>query len=365
MKDQETELEEKQNNTQDKPTPEQTSNKEGHEEPITEQTLLTTQETPVAESLVNEQPRAKGIGTGFWIGTTVIFALALVALILPMSIKSDASSSTVATVNGTSISKDKLYDELAKQGGAQTLDTLITNELIRQEMTKANLTISDADINKEMEKVKKGFNSEDELNAALAQAGMTTETLRQQVVKQLELTKLLSVKVSVTDDEVKQMFEQNKASMDTPEQVRASHILVKTKEEADAIVKQLKEGADFAALAKEKSSDGSKDKGGDLGFFGAGAMVPEFEKAAFALKTGEVSEPVKSQFGYHVIKTTDRKAAHTATFEEKKGDIKDALIAQKVSQLYPSWIEELKSKATITNSLEKKAATPTEGESHS
>ncbi len=88
-------------------------------------------------------------------------------------------------------------------------------------------------------------------------------------------------------------------------EIKASHILVKTKEEAEKIIKELKDGGDFAKIAKEKSECPSKQNGGDLGYFGKGAMVPEFEKAAFALKVGEISKPVQTQFGWHVIKRTE------------------------------------------------------------
>ena len=88
-------------------------------------------------------------------------------------------------------------------------------------------------------------------------------------------------------------------------EIKASHILVKTKEEAEKIIKDLEGGGDFAKIAKEKSECPSKQNGGDLGYFGKGMMVPEFEKAAFALKVGEISKPVQTQFGWHVIKRTE------------------------------------------------------------
>ncbi|WP_327204739.1 peptidylprolyl isomerase [Paenibacillus sp. DMB20] len=148
---------------------------------------------------------------------------------------------------------------------------------------------------------------------------MTMDNLKEQTKMQLEITKLLGDKVKVTDDEIKKTYDQYKDSFATPEQVRASHILVDTKEEAEKIIKQLKDGADFAAIAKEKNEDATKETGGDLDFFPKGKMDPAFEEAAFKLKKGEISsEPVKSSFGYHVIKVTDRKEATNPTFEDKK-----------------------------------------------
>ncbi|MNO27630.1 Foldase protein PrsA 3 precursor [compost metagenome] len=131
---------------------------------------------------------------------------------------------------------------------------------------------------------------------------------------------------------------------------------MQTKEEADAIVKQLAGGADFATLAKEKSADtGSKDKGGDLDFFKKGDMVAEFSDAAFKLKVGETSGAVKTDYGYHIIKVTDRKEAHSYTLAEKKEEITKTLKAQKVSEMSSTWLQELTAGAKITNTLTDKA----------
>lgn len=268
--------------------------------------------------------------------------------------KSGVGNEAVASVNGASISKSQLYDAMAALGGAQTLDTLIQEELVKQEADKKAIVISAQDIDAEVARIKKQFTSEADFQAALQQSGMTLDSLKKQIPMQLRIRKLLEPQAKVTDDEVKQYFEANKASYGQPEQVRASHILVATQAEADDIEKQLKAGADFAALAKAKSLDtGSKDAGGDLGFFGKGTMVPEFEQAAFSLKVGEVSDPVKSQYGYHVIKVTDHKDAVTATFESKQAEIRDQLVQQKISQLASTYLADLKAKAKITNTLQK------------
>ncbi|SDW70044.1 peptidylprolyl isomerase [Paenibacillus sp. CF384] len=264
----------------------------------------------------------------------------------------DAGNQAVGSVNGTSITRNQLYTEMAAVGGAHTLDNLIQDELIKQAANKKGIVISDADVDAEIEKIKKRFPSEAEFESALQQAGMTLDDLKKQTPMQLRIRKLVEPSVKVTDEQVKQFFTQNKAEFDEPEQVKASHILVATKAEADEILKQLKAGADFAKLAKEKSTDvGSGSSGGDLGYFGKGDMVPEFETAAFALKVGELSGPVKSEYGYHIIKLTDHKAAKVATFDEKKAEIREQLISQKVAELSPGLLEELKAKAQITNTL--------------
>lgn len=287
----------------------------------------------------------------------VVSAVLLIALIF-VAVKNPFAKSdeAVATVNGAKITKDALYNAMLDAGGKSTLNGLITFEVINQEAKANNITVTDADLNKEIDSMKESFGSEEAFNQMLTKYNWTLESLRKQMVPQVQLTKLLTPKVSVTDQEIKDYYEQNKESMATPEQVRASHILVKTKAEAEAIVKDLKGGADFAALAKEKSTDpGSKDNGGDLNYFSKGQMVPSFEEAAFKLKVGEISEPVQSDFGYHIIKVTDHKDAVNPTFDQKKDEIKETLTHQKISEMSSSYMDELKAKAKITNTLDKPA----------
>lgn len=295
-------------------------------------------------------PSAKG-GKG-WMIASLVLAAALIIVLIVQPFQKDDSKVAVASVNGTDISKAELYDKLVEAGGEATLQNLITNTLVDQEAKKANITVTDADITAEIEDLKKQFGGEEALNNALQQSSMTLDDLKKQMPMQVKIRKLVEPKVTVTDDEITKYFDENKASFNQEEQVRASHILVKTKEEADAILKQLKDGADFATLAKEKSADtGSKDKGGDLDFFKKGDMVAEFSDAAFKLKVGETSGAVKSEFGYHVIKVTDRKEAHEYTLAEKKEEITKTLKAKKVSEMSSTWLQDLTAGAKITNTL--------------
>ncbi|WP_340023130.1 peptidylprolyl isomerase [Paenibacillus sp. FSL K6-1096] len=305
-------------------------------------------------------PAAAGGGKG-WMVASLVLAAALIVVLVVQPFSKDDSKTAVASVNGTDITKAELYDKLVEAGGKTTLENLITTTLVGQEAKKANITVTDADINQEIEDLTKQFGGEEALNNALQQSSMTIDDLKKQMPLQVEIRKLIEPKVTVTDEEISKYFDENKASFNQEEEVRASHILVKTKEEAEAIVKQLKEGADFAALAKEKSADtGSKDNGGDLNFFKKGDMVPEFSDAAFKLKVGETSGAVKSDYGYHVIKVTDRKEAHEYTLAEKKDEIKKTLTAQKVQQMSSGWLADLTKNAKITNTLTDKpdASTP-------
>jgi len=136
-----------------------------------------------------------------------------------------------------------------------------------------------------------------------------------------------------TEDTLKARYEAEKYTAKGPDEVRASHILVETREEADAIVAELQKGGDFAAIAKEKSKGPSGARGGDLGYFMKDKMVPEFASAAFALKTGEISAPVKTEFGWHVIKTVDRRQGQGPSFAERAPELRQALAQTVVADL--------------------------------
>ncbi|WP_339206483.1 peptidylprolyl isomerase [Paenibacillus sp. FSL K6-3182] len=297
---------------------------------------------------VHQAPKG-GSGKAWLIVSAVLAILLIVVLIKPPF---GSSNETVATVNGVNIGKDRLYDELVKAGGPATLENIITQELIVQEAEANNVKVTDADVDAEIALIKKSFGTDEQFNAALAQYNMTLENLKSDTKINLTIRKVLEPKTDVTAEEIQQFYDTNKAALGTPEQIQASHILVATKEEADAILAELKQGGDFAAIAKAKSIDpGSKDNGGDLGLFGKGKMVPEFEAAAFALKINEISGVVQTENGFHIIKKTAEQAAVVPTFEEKKEEIKNQLVATEANELSEAWMTEIRAKAKITNTL--------------
>ncbi|MFU0505998.1 peptidylprolyl isomerase [Pseudaminobacter sp. NGMCC 1.201702] len=145
------------------------------------------------------------------------------------------------------------------------------------------------------------------------------------------------VSKKITDEDVRARYDKEMADTPPVNEVKARHILVKTKEEAEAVIKELDGGAKFEDVAKEKSSDGSAAQGGDLGYFGPGQMVPEFEKAAFALEVGAYSkEPVQSQFGFHVIKVEDKRAKQPPAFDQVKDQVRSLLLRDKYFELVKS-----------------------------
>ncbi|MBD2872451.1 foldase protein PrsA [Paenibacillus arenilitoris] len=296
----------------------------------------------------NEAPKSGA--NKAWIAVSAVLAVLLVVVLIKPPF--GGTNEAVATVNGVEITKDKLYSKLVEAGGPQTLENVITEELINQEAKANNVTVTDADVDAEIELIKKNFGDDETFNSTLAQYGMTLESLRNDTKINLTIRKILEPKTEVTDEEIQQFYDENKETLGTPEQIQASHILVATKEEAEAILAELKQGGDFAAIAKEKSTDpGSKDNGGDLGFFGKGKMVPEFEEAAFALKVNELSGVVQSEHGFHIIKKTAEKAAVVPTLEEKKEEIRNQLVASEANGLSEAWLTEIRDKAKITNTL--------------
>jgi peptidyl-prolyl cis-trans isomerase C len=244
----------------------------------------------------------------------------------------------------------------------EILDNLVARELLKQEAQKKGIKADDAEVTAQLDAVKNGTTPENFANS-LKQMNMTEPALKEYFASQLAVKKLvdkeLASKTVVTPEEVKAFYDGHPDVFKTPETVRASHILVKVEktataeqkaqalEKIKAVQKRLQNGEDFAKVAKEVSDCPSKEVGGDLNFFQKGQMVPPFEKAAFSMKPGETSDIVETEFGYHIIKVTDKKEPGAMTFDEVKPRIEQHLKNEKMSQELPKYIEALKSKAKI------------------
>jgi len=277
----------------------------------------------------------------------------ILATIMALSISLTAckSGDAVAKVNDEVITKDELYQALVEQNGAQVLDNMITMKVIDQEAKKQKVTVTEEDINKDLDALKSSYGGEAEFNSALQYFGYDIEDLKKDISLNLKIKKLIEPSITITEDEILEYFEENKDSLGEEEQVRARHILVETEDEAKKVKGKLDAGEDFADLAKEYSLDDSKDSGGELGFFSKGNMVKEFEDAAFSLDTNEISEPVKSEFGYHIIQLEERKDAKEATLDEVKDQIKDAILNNKINEAYPAWYQEVLKENKVENYL--------------
>ncbi len=241
----------------------------------------------------------------------------------------------LAEVNGSSITTGDFDRELKNlpeylktmadtpQGRKEMLDTMVIRELILQQASKDGLD--------------KGAEIEDKL-----------QELRKRLVVESFLKKKVEAESKVSDEDMKKFYEQNKDKFKSGEQIKASHILVKTEKEAKEVLAKLKAGGNFEELAKKSSVDSSAAKGGDLGWFGKGSMVPAFEKAALALKDGQISDVVKSDFGFHIIKLTGKRAAGIRPFDEVKEQIKGAIMPTKQQEVFQKIKEDLKKTAKIS-----------------
>ncbi|MBP1989153.1 peptidylprolyl isomerase [Paenibacillus eucommiae] len=298
---------------------------------------------------------SKSVQGRLWVYISVVLAAILIVYIVvyPPGKQAKADSISVATVNGVNISKDKLYDALYEAGGQQTMEKLIANELVRQAAEKEGIAVTDADLEKELDGIRKDYATDEEFQSTLAMYGMTVEGLKKDMVIQAQLRKILEPQVTITDEDITAYYNEKKDTFIIPEQVKTSHILVATKEEAEAVLAGLKNGDDFAAKAKEKSTDAAtKDSGGELELFAKGDKEAAIETAVFGLKVGELSGVVQATDGFHIYKLTDRKDAITPALEEKKEEIRASLTTEKISALSQTWMEEQQSKATIVNLLE-------------
>jgi len=221
------------------------------------------------------------------------------------------SSETIVKTSSGNVTKEEFYNAMKQSAGQGILKQLVIEKVFTKKYK-----VSDKDVDKEFDNVKKQYGNQFE--ALLAQNGMTKDTFKKEIRASLALKK--AVATSLTDKELKANYK--------PE-IRASHILVADEATAKKVKDLLNQGQSFEELAKQYSTDtGSKDKGGDLDYFGPGNMNPEFEAVAYKLKKGEVSDPVKTQYGYHIIKVTDIK--ELKPFEQEKENIKDQLVKQKM-----------------------------------
>lgn len=243
------------------------------------------------------------------------------------------------------------------------LDQIVSFTLLKQESRARSVTVADAEVDAQLAQMRQQFPDEQAFAKALAGQDMTIEKLKDDTRTGMQVSKMLEAelapKISVQEKDVADFYAQNPDKFKQEESVRASHILIRADAKADAattlrarqraddVLKKARAGADFAALAKEHSADGSAAQGGDLGYFSRGQMVPPFEKAAFALKPGEISDVVQSDFGYHIIKLADRRPARTIPLSEAGGRINQYLLEQRRQQLTDEFVAGLKSKGKV------------------
>jgi len=292
----------------------------------------------------------KGVGNFLKPQRIILLVLVLVIVGAAAVIIFLQHNPAVAVVNGEKITRDQLYTALYMQGGRDVLDNLIVERLVLQEGKKLGITVSDEEIDAEIDKIVEEYflGDKEQFSSYLEQQGYSVELFRENTRVSLIAEKIVSADLEISDEEAREYFDENPGAFDIPEEVKARHILVETEKEALEMLSRLDKGEDFAELAKKHSQDsGSKEQGGDLGFFPRGEMVKEFEDAAFALAVGERSEPVKTIHGYHVIETLEHKEGRKVTYEEVAEEVKEALKDEKIPLLIQELIMRLKEEAVI------------------
>jgi len=299
----------------------------------------------------------------------------------------------VATVNGTNLTESQVQKridarykpilaKLAQQSpqlaaqqerilGQKLANDMINEMLLDEQVRQAGIQVTDAEFQAEMVKQLAAQNppmTVEQLQNALTAQGFDFQTWKDYNLRSMKYDKLVQEKVigaiNVTDAEVKKYYDENGKEFLLPERVRASHILISTrpldpntdpnqlkvqaKQKAEELLKKAKGGADFAALAKENSEDpGSKAQGGDLGLFPRGQMVKPFEDAAFGLQIGEISNLIETQFGYHIIKVTEKKQAGIPELSEVQTNLTEFLKNQKVDAELQKVVEGLRAASKI------------------
>ena len=285
----------------------------------------------------------------------------------------------VARVNGVDISRTEFERALqnmeARAGGPvpaeqrdriyrQLLDQLIGYTLLTQETQSRKVDVPDADVEARISQIKGQFPSEAVFEQMLKERNVSLEQMRADARKDMAIAKMLDEevdpKVAVKAEQVTDFYEKNPDQFKEPERVRASHILIAFPQDADAaakaearkkaeqVLKEVKAGGDFAALAKEHSQDpGSAVNGGDLGFFQQGQMVGPFNDAAFSLPPGTTSDLVETNFGYHIIRVAEKQSGRTVPLDEVRPQVEEYLRGVNRDEQTEAFVNALRSKGKV------------------
>lgn len=262
---------------------------------------------------------------------------AAVASVFALSACSNGDSEVIVKTKDGDITKEEFYNEMKARVGKEVI-----RDLVHEKVLSKKYKVTDKEIDKEIENLKDMYGVQYDL--VVQQNG--EKAIRDMVKLDLLRQKAAMEDIKVTDKELKDYYENYKPK------IRASHILVKDEKTAKEIKAKLDKGEDFAKLAKQYSQDpGSASNGGDLGWFGQGKMVKEFEDAAYKLKVGEISDPVKTEYGYHIIKVTDKEEKkpfnemkEEIEFEVKRSKLDPAKMQAKVEKLVKDAKADIKDK---------------------
>ncbi len=264
----------------------------------------------------------------------------------------------------------EFMEQMKKMLRQQAMERMIVERLMDAKAKQANITVTDQEVMSQIGEIASKQSpplSVEGFKEKMEGLGRDFDQIKQQVQKAMLYHKLTETEfssgINITEDDAKTYYDENPNQYEQTERVKASHILIKTdttdpnadpnqaevkaRAKAEELLKQIKAGADFAELAKANSACPSSERGGDLGFFTRGQMVPPFEEAAFALEVGQVSDVVQTRFGYHIIKVVDHRDAETRTFEQSKDQIIQMLKQRKQRESAGQFIESIKAQADI------------------
>ena len=284
--------------------------------------------------------------------------------------RSQQAGNIIAQVNGVGINYQQWHNvfmNFVSQYDSQTLsgisdellasiknsitEQLINSTLLYQYAEKEKIDIPASRINDEIEQIKSSFGSEQDFNNALRRNNLTLNQLKESLKNQYMVDQVIHneyAQITISDEEIAQYYEEYESFFFQPEKRKISHILVEDKEEAELLLNQLNDGIiDFETTAKEKSICPSAEKNGDLGYISRGQMVPEFEEASFSLEAGNLSDIVKTEFGYHIIKCYDTQEEKQLSLEEAGDNIKSILTSQKQNERIDELIAQLREEADI------------------
>ena len=286
--------------------------------------------------------------------------------------KAELEEAFNSALQASGANPEDLTPEQKLEGYSQLLDDLIMDKLVSK--AAEGVEVPQAEIDAEIAKIKAQFPSEEEFNKQVTAAGQSPEKLSEALGKMLQQQKWMEAqlgdKTEVTDEEAKKFYDENQKEFEEPETVKASHILILVgKDDSEDVVKAKLEEAkkaaarakkeDFAKVAKEVSEEpGAAESGGDLGYFPKDRMVPEFAEAAFNQKVGQVGEPVRTQFGWHVIKVTDKKPAGTVSYDEVKKQLLAYLKTDKQRKAVQEMLKSMRDSAKVENTLPAPAPAP-------
>jgi peptidyl-prolyl cis-trans isomerase SurA len=300
-------------------------------------------------------------------------ATLLVVLLVTTAARAEVINKILATVDGEPVTLHELNTFVdsnirgrqlsASLDRSAMLEQLITEKVVQKEVSDRGIVVQEEDINRYLEGIKQRNNniSDEQLKEALAAQGVTLESYRNQIREEIQRQQLIAReirgKVSITPEEIQRYYEAHREEFSTPERIEVAHILFRLSPDAssdqvaaatakaEAVSKQLKDGADFAALAAQYSEDGSGKDGGSLGWFKRGELLDGLEKAAVQLKVGEVSPPVRTKVGIHILKLEGREDASSQNLDELAEQIKQQLYTAAMEERFQKWLtEELRQK---------------------